>query len=117
LIVLDVAHNTDGIYQLMEQIEMTEHDQLHIILGMVKDKEIEKVLSLLPHTANYYFTQAHIPRAIDAGLLQQRAQVYHLNGHVYGDVNAAISEAKNKAGKKDLIMICGSVFLVGEVNY
>jgi len=49
--------------------------------------------------------------------LQQRAQVYHLNGHVYGDVNAAISEAKNKAAKKDLIMICGSVFLVGEVNY
>jgi len=117
LIVLDVAHNTDGIYQLMEQIEMTEHDQLHIILGMVKDKEIEKVLSLLPHNANYYFTQAHIPRAIDASLLQQKAQVYHLNGHVYGDVNAAISEAKNKAGKKDLIMICGSVFLVGEVNY
>jgi dihydrofolate synthase/folylpolyglutamate synthase len=117
LIVLDVAHNADGMGQLMEQVEMTEHDQLHIILGMVKDKEIEKVLSLLPRTANYYFTQAHIPRAIDANLLQQKAQVYNLNGHVYADANNALSDAKNKAGKKDLILICGSVFLVGEVNY
>lgn len=117
LIVLDVAHNADGIQQLMEQIEMTEHDQLHIILGMVKDKEIEKVLSLLPHNAIYYFTQAHIPRAIDANLLQQKAQPYKLYGHVYDDVNSALVEAKSKAGKKDLIIVCGSVFLIGEVKH
>ncbi len=117
LIVLDVAHNADGIQQLMEQVEMTEHDQLHIVLGMVKDKDIEKVLSLLPRFANYYFTQAHIPRAIDARLLQQKAQAVGLNGHIYNDVNTALKNVKTRAGKKDLVIICGSVFLIGEVNY
>ncbi|MEJ0106344.1 MAG: folylpolyglutamate synthase/dihydrofolate synthase family protein [Bacteroidota bacterium] len=114
-VVLDVAHNADGIQQLTEQIELTDHDDLHIILGMVKDKEIEKVLSLLPHSAIYYFTQAHIPRAIEADVLQEKAKQYGLQGHIYSDVNSALDEAKNKAGKKDLIIICGSVFLVGEV--
>ena len=114
-VVLDVAHNADGIQQLTEQVELTDHDDLHIILGMVKDKEIEKVLSLLPHAATYYFTQAHIPRAIEATILQDKAKQYNLYGHTYPDVNSALDEAKNKAGKKDLIIICGSVFLVGEV--
>lgn len=116
LIVLDVAHNTDGIKQVMEQVELTDHDALHIILGMVKDKEIEKVLAHLPQSATYYFTAAHIPRAINANGLQQQATAFGLKGEVYSDVNIALTEAKNKATKKDLIIICGSVFLVGEVN-
>ena len=82
-----------------------------------KDKEIEKVLSLLPHSAAYYFTQAHIPRAIEAGLLQEKARQFDLRGNIYPDVNAALSGAKDKAGKNDLIVVCGSVFLVGEVNF
>jgi len=117
VIALDVAHNADGIQQLTEQIELTDHNNLHIILGMVKDKEIEKVLSLLPHSAAYYFTQAHIPRAIEAGLLQEKARQFDLRGNIYPDVNAALSGAKDKAGKNDLIVVCGSVFLVGEVNF
>lgn len=117
MIALDVAHNSDGIQQLIEQIELTDHNNLHIVLGMVKDKEIDKVLSLLPHTATYYFTQAHIPRAIDAGILKEKAAQYNLKGQVYPDVNNALSAAKDKAHKNDLIIVCGSVFLVGEVNY
>ena len=66
LIVLDVAHNEDGIKQVLEQIEVTDHHELHIILGMVKDKETDAVLKLFPKTAHYYFTQAHIPRALPA---------------------------------------------------
>ncbi|MCW3116402.1 MAG: bifunctional folylpolyglutamate synthase/dihydrofolate synthase [Chitinophagaceae bacterium] len=116
VIVLDVAHNADGVRQLIEQIELTDHTHVHIVLGMVKDKEIEKILSLLPHTAFYYFTQAHIPRAIDAHLLQAKASEAGLQGAVYPDVNVAIAGAKNKAGKDDLIIVCGSVFLVGEVQ-
>jgi dihydrofolate synthase/folylpolyglutamate synthase len=54
----DVGHNEDGIKQIIQQIELTTHHELHIIIGMVKDKEIDTVLSLLPHSANYYFTQA-----------------------------------------------------------
>jgi dihydrofolate synthase/folylpolyglutamate synthase len=63
-VILDVAHNEDGIRQLVNQVELSDYRQLHIIFGMVKDKEIDKVLALLPKEAEYYFTRAHIPRAL-----------------------------------------------------
>jgi dihydrofolate synthase/folylpolyglutamate synthase len=115
-IVLDVGHNEDGIKQIVQQIELTDHHELHIIIGVVKDKEVEKVLSLLPHSAHYYFTQAHIPRALAAEVLKEKAEQIKLKGEVYPDVNTAILTAKSKAHKNDLILVCGSVFLVGEVN-
>lgn len=115
-IVLDVAHNEDGIKQLIEQIELTDHHELHIVLGFVKDKEIEKILALLPDTAHYYFTQANIPRALDAESLKEEAGKYNLVGKIYENVNTALKDAKAKAAKNDLIVICGSVFLVGEVE-
>jgi dihydrofolate synthase/folylpolyglutamate synthase len=116
-IVLDVGHNEDGIKQIVQQIELTTHHNLHIIIGMVKDKEIDTVLSLLPHSANYYFTQAHIPRALPANTLKEKAEEFNLKGKTYPDVNEAIKEAKSKSHEDDLILICGSVFLVGEVNH
>jgi dihydrofolate synthase/folylpolyglutamate synthase len=115
-IVLDVAHNEDGIKQLTEQIELTDHHELHIILGFVKDKEIENILALLPDTAHYYFTQANIPRALNAEDLREKAEHYNLRGKIYKDVNTALTDAKTKAAKNDLVIVCGSVFLVGEVN-
>jgi dihydrofolate synthase/folylpolyglutamate synthase len=115
-VVLDVAHNEDGIKQLTEQIELTDHHELHIILGMVKDKAVENVLSHFPKTANYYFTQADIPRALDAESLMQKAEVAGLKGKQYKNVNVALKEALSKAAKNDLIIVCGSVFLVGEVK-
>ena len=115
-IVLDVGHNEDGIKQIIQQIELTTHHDLHIIIGMVKDKEIDTVLSLLPHSANYYFTQAHIPRALQAEMLKEKAGEFNLKGKVILDVNEAIKQARSKAHKDDLILVCGSVFLVGEVN-
>lgn len=115
-IVLDVGHNEDGIKQIVQQIELTTYHDLHIIIGMVKDKEIDKVLSLFPHSASYYFTQAHIPRALPAETLKERAGEFNLKGIVMKDVNEAIKEAESKAHKDDLILVCGSVFLVGEVN-
>jgi dihydrofolate synthase/folylpolyglutamate synthase len=116
LIVLDVAHNEDGIKMLMEQVEITEHDHLHIILGIVKDKEPERILSLFPKLADYYFTQANIPRALRAETLKEKAEKFELQGDIYSDVNTAIKTALTKAGKNDMILICGSVFLVGEIN-
>ena len=115
-IVLDVGHNEDGIKQIIQQIELTDHHELHIVLGVVKDKEVEKVLSLLPHPAHFYFTQAHIPRALSAQDLKTKAIQLNLKGEIYPDVNTAILAAKSKAHKNDLILVCGSVFLVGEVN-
>ncbi len=116
LLVLDVAHNTDGIQQLLEQIRLTPHDQLHIVLGMVKDKDVEKVLALLPQNATYYFTQAGIQRAMEAAELSGLAARHALNGMNCSTVNTAICAASLKARKQDLIVVCGSIFLVGEVS-
>lgn len=114
-VVLDVGHNEDGIKQIVQQIELTGFHELHIVLGVVKDKEVEKVLSLLPHSAHFYFTQAHIPRALPADVLKEKADRLNLKGEVYPDVNTAINISKSKANRDDLILVCGSVFLVGEV--
>jgi dihydrofolate synthase / folylpolyglutamate synthase len=116
LVVLDVGHNEAGIRQILEQIEVTDHHALHIVLGMVKDKEINRVLALLPRTARYYFTQAQIPRAIDATELMHLAGSFELKGHWYANVNHALNAAKQTAGKGDLIVVMGSIFLVGEVE-
>lgn len=115
-VVLDVAHNAEGMQQVLMQVELIAPDHLHMVLGMVKDKDVDKVLSQLPSYANYYFTQAQIPRALDAQLLKQEAQQYGLNGEAYGEVNSALKAALAAAKKDDLIIVCGSVFVVGEVT-
>ena len=115
-VILDVAHNTDGIKQLIRQVEVTEHDSLHIIIGIVKDKEVEKIVSLLPKEADYYFTKASIPRALPEDELAAHAAMAGLKGKTFSDVNRALQYTLEKAGPDDLIMVCGSVFLIGEVN-
>jgi dihydrofolate synthase / folylpolyglutamate synthase len=114
-IVLDVAHNEDGIRQLVRQIEVTDHEELHIVLGLVKDKAIGKVLALLPREANYYFTRAQIPRALPQEELAAQAAAAGLKGHSYTTVPEALQAAKAAAKPKDLIVVCGSVFVVAEV--
>jgi dihydrofolate synthase/folylpolyglutamate synthase len=115
-VVLDVAHNANGIEQLVLQIKNTHHKKLHIILGMVKDKDVSKVLSLLPKDAAYYFTKADIPRSLPEDELMQKAEEYGLKGIKFSTVNFCLFSALKKAGKDDLIVVCGSVFLVGEVS-
>jgi dihydrofolate synthase/folylpolyglutamate synthase len=83
---------------------------------MVKDKDIDSVLALLPAHATYYFTKAQIERAIDAHELQEKAGAYGLMGNTYLHVNEAIAAAKKQAKANDLIVVCGSVFLVGEIE-
>lgn len=117
-LVLDVAHNEDGIKQVINQLTHSNINAsaAHFIIGMVKDKEVDKVLSQLPKDANYYFTNAHIPRALAAEELKTKAAAFHLQGNSFDDVNKAIAAAKQKAAVSDLIIVCGSVFLVGEVD-
>lgn len=115
-LILDVGHNEDGIRAILEQLAITKYSQLHIVTGMAKDKDFTKVLSLLPAKARYYFTQAQIPRALEANVLQQEAGKLGLHGNVYTDVNTAIATAQELAHMDDLILVCGSVFLVGEVD-
>jgi len=115
-IVLEVAHNEDGIKQMTAHLQQLSYHQLHIVFGMVKDKPADHVLKLLPQNAHYYFTEAHIPRALPAATLQQEALNYNLNGHIYSDVNTALKQAIHTADKNDLIVVCGSIFLVAEVD-
>lgn len=116
MVVIDVAHNADGISQLLQQVEVTPHNQLHIITGMVKDKEIDKILTMLPRNAEYYFTKAQIPRALPEIELLEKALKINLKGAAFPEVNEALQFALRHAHPNDLIIVCGSVFLVGELR-
>jgi dihydrofolate synthase / folylpolyglutamate synthase len=115
-VVLDVAHNEDGIQQITSQLEHCDFHKLHIVMGMVKDKEIDNVLTLLPAYAHYYFTKAQIPRALPETELLSKAKTFGLEGHAYPSVMEALQEAVNVSNREDMILICGSVFIVGEVE-
>ncbi len=117
-IIADVAHNVDGINQVIKQLNQisTPQQKKHFVIGMVKDKDIDKVLSLLPKDASYYFTNAHIPRALLHKDLQTKAASFQLLGNSYDNVNDAILAAKEQAKPSDIIMICGSVFVVAEIE-
>lgn len=120
VIVLDVAHNVNGIEVLLKQIthfEKTgEIEKVHLVMGMVKDKDIGKVLTLLPTHYLYYFTQAQLPRALPFSEMQANAGKFGLTGNGFAEVNEALQAAINEANPKDLIVVCGSIFLVAEVS-
>jgi dihydrofolate synthase/folylpolyglutamate synthase len=116
MVILDVGHNVDGIKAILTQLDLMNFNQLHWVMGMVKDKDIHAVLSLLPITAKYYFTKANIPRALDENELLNQANEIGLTGTVYSNVNDAIDAANENAGLNDLILVCGSVFLIAEVQ-
>ncbi|MDR3653246.1 MAG: bifunctional folylpolyglutamate synthase/dihydrofolate synthase [Paludibacter sp.] len=113
-VIADIGHNVAGIQYVVEQLKMQKFDKLHIVFGMVNDKDISAVLDLLPKGADYYFTQANIERALPAVELEQKAKSHGLNGMSYLSVEQAISKAIKNAEDKDLIFIGGSNFVVGE---
>ncbi len=115
-VILDVAHNEHGVHALLEQLASLQYQQLHIVTGMVKDKDVQSVLQLLPKNAMYYFTQSHIPRALPVNELADQAAIIGLNGHSFEDVNLALKDAIKNANHNDLILVIGSVFLVAEVD-
>ena len=115
-IILDVGHNIDGINQIVRQLENMDAPHVHIVMGMVKDKDINAVLALLPKDASYYFTKSQIPRALPEKELMQKANEIGLSGQHYPEVNIALKAALDRANKEDLILVCGSVFVVGEVT-
>lgn len=115
LIICDTGHNVAGISEVMQNIRETPHDHLHIVIGMVKDKDITSVLRLLPSDAKYYFCQPDLERALPAAELARQALEYQLIGDVYPDVLLALTAAKNDATENDLIFVGGSTFVVAEV--
>lgn len=114
-IICDTGHNVNGIEYVVNQINMQEYQNLHMVIGMVKDKDIKKVLALLPKNAEYYFTKANIPRALSENELQQQAIEFSLKGKTYPSVAEALEAAQKNASSYDLIFIGGSTFVVAEV--
>lgn len=116
-VIMDVGHNTDGINLIVQQLKNDyPASHYHFVLGFVKDKDVAHVMELFPKDASYYFTNAHIPRAMPFEELQTIGKAYGLQGKGFNNVNDALADAKNHAGPNDVIMICGSFFIVAEVN-
>ena len=113
-IILDTAHNEGGIRYIVQQLEKERFNKLHIIFGMVNDKDISAVLKLLPRNARYYFTEPFIPRAMPSELLRQEAKKHHLGGVSFKSVKDAFTAASQAASKKDVIFIGGSTFVVAD---
>jgi len=116
-VILDVAHNEDGIKQVLEQLKINYPSaNFHFVLGFVNDKDLNKVLSLFPQNASYYFTNAHIPRALPYETLKEIAATKQLTGEGFDDVNKAIEKATLNSKETDVIMVCGSFFIIAEVG-
>ncbi|MCC6726467.1 MAG: bifunctional folylpolyglutamate synthase/dihydrofolate synthase, partial [Saprospiraceae bacterium] len=114
-VLCDSAHNEDGIKKAMEALQKIPFRKLHFVFGTVNDKAPDKVLSMLPKAANYYFAKANIPRGFDAKLLADEAQKHGLVGKFYTSVKRALAAAKRSAQPDDLVFVGGSIFVVAEV--
>jgi len=115
LVVCDTAHNKEGLQLVLQQLKKQSYDQLHIVLGFVKDKDVRSVLSLFPKDAKYYFVRPSIPRGMDAIQLGELAQEQGLRGKVFKSVEKGLKNALKKAGEEDVIYVGGSTFVVAEV--
>ena len=115
LTIADVAHNVDGLRAVRRMLECTPFERLHVVLGVVNDKDPGRVLAELPKDATYYFCKADIPRGMEATELQAHAQEAGLAGTVYGSVREAYQAARSHARLNDLVLVTGSVFVVAEV--
>ena len=115
LCIADTGHNEAGIKMVLKQIKQTPHQHLHFVLGMVNDKDITTILSLLPKNAIYYFCKANIPRGLEANELASLALPFKLKGKVFKSVSAAFKNAKMQAATNDLVIVGGSTFTVAEV--
>lgn len=114
-IICDTGHNIGGMKYIVEQLSRMKYDKLHIIIGMVNDKDISGVISLLPKNAKYYFTQASVKRALPAEQVKEIANNYGLKGEAYSSVEKALTIAQNNAKENDLIFIGGSTFIVADL--
>lgn len=115
LIICDTGHNEDGIREVLKNIDNYPHTNLHMVIGMVKDKDISKILALLPQKATYYFCSPDIPRAKPAVELKEEASLFGLTGSSYENVAQAFQSAEQNASEDDLIFVGGSTFVVAEV--
>lgn len=114
-IIADTAHNVEGLTYTLNQLQTLEAAQLHIVLGVVNDKDLTRLLPLFPRTAQYYFVKPSVVRGLDAYVLQQTASGFGLKGKVYDSVKKGLQKATANASDLDVIYIGGSTFTVAEV--
>ena len=115
LTICDTGHNEDGLKYVIEQIKNTPHEKLRFVLAMVNDKDVNKVLSMLDKDAEYYLSQAKIPRALPVDELAEKAQQAGLSFTKYATISQALAKAQEEAEENDLIFVGGSTFTVAEV--
>jgi dihydrofolate synthase/folylpolyglutamate synthase len=113
-IVLDSAHNADGMREVIKQLRETAYETLHLVISFVSDKDVRAILCQLPADARYYFTRSSVPRSMDENELKHLAGSFGLNGDSFASVEGAVQAAGIAAGPNDLILICGSMFLLGD---
>lgn len=114
-VICDTAHNSHGLEIVMNQLKKEKFNQLHIILGVVNDKDLDSVLPLFPKNAIYYFCKPKVQRGLDAKILKQKASTFNLIGKAYNSVSIAYKNAKANSDTNDLIYIGGSTFVVAEI--
>lgn len=115
LIICDTGHNEAGISEVIKNIATVKFEKLHMVIGMVKDKDISSVLELLPQNGTYYFCAPKLERALAAQDLAILAQEKGLHGNVFSSIKEALAAAINQANEQDLIFVGGSTFVVAEI--
>jgi dihydrofolate synthase/folylpolyglutamate synthase len=114
-VICDTAHNREGLHIVLRQIQKETFEKLHIVLGVVNDKDLNQILPLFPKDAIYYFCKPNIPRGLDSSVLQKNALNFDLHGKTYASVPEAYSFARKNSTKDDFIFIGGSTFVVAEL--
>ena len=114
-IICDTGHNKEGLRYVLRQIRQEKYDRLHVVLGVVSDKDLSAILPLFPKRAIYYYCKPAIPRGMEVQQLKKEATKYGLKGKAYPSVIEALKKAKSNAGAKDLIFVGGSTFVVAEI--
>jgi dihydrofolate synthase/folylpolyglutamate synthase len=114
-VIADTGHNEHGLKLVIEQLQQETFNKLHMVFGMVGDKDRSKILKLLPTDATYYFCQPDLPRGLNPEILKAECALLGLKGNTYPTVTAALKKAKENAGHNDLIFIGGSTFVVAEI--
>jgi len=114
-VICDTAHNLDGLKITLTQLSAEKFNKLHIVLGVVNDKDLDLILPLFPKNANYYFCRPNVPRGLSEIELNQQALNYGLIGKAHASVSMAYNAALSAASDKDVIYVGGSTFVVAEV--
>ncbi|HLT54471.1 MAG TPA: folylpolyglutamate synthase/dihydrofolate synthase family protein [Flavobacteriaceae bacterium] len=114
-IICDTGHNESGLKFVFEQINKETFKTLHIVFGVVNDKDLKSLVQLLPKNAIYYFCKPDVPRGLDAEILRVFLKDFRFKGNAYNSVNEALESAKKAASKTDFIFVGGSTFVVAEI--